>query len=397
MDKDGNPVMHKTAHKALDPAEVQVHNRCVCCPCLWKVSKGGFDGKYLGHEIVTNNCLVIGVSTEGLKGADLADANSKAKLAEALVWRSPDDVNDTRTLVVPANMVRPLSNEQPPVVKQPKATPSPPPKLLSVPEPSASDDQGPHRLLVTWPAAVIENGAIQRYQLRHGPEGENLTTVDVGRNTSYILSDLEPSTDYIIYLDTFIKKVNAPATLSVRKQTPRKARPPLQPGKFRKMEDHHTEDFQIASDPVGIVPVFREQNGTPLPNDPPTPATVLVICTPHRSKCSPKKLTLSPFTRVLHLPSQAGFRKKQSWKKAATVDGLVVAGAYAPLRVHTDGSIANKFESEKHGKTVAEHFVRSEAFVPTIEPERLNLDPFPSCTREFQVSSMRGTSFQTVY
>lgn len=99
----------------------------------------------------------------------------------------------------------------------------------------------------------------------------------------------------------------------------------------------------------------------------------------------------------LHLPLQAGFRKKQSWKKAATADGQVVAGAYAPLRVHTDGTIADKFESEKHGKTVAEHFIRSEAFVPTIEPERLNLDPFPSCTRKFQASSMRGTSLQTVY
>ena len=288
VDKDGNPVMNKMVHKALDP--VEVHSKYICCPCLWKVSKGGFDGKYLGREIITDNSLTLGISTEGLKGADLADV--KAKLAEALVWGSLDDVNDTRTLMVPANMV---SIEQPPVVKQPTA-----PKLLSVPEPSASDDQGPHQLLVTWPAAVIENGAIRRYQLRHGPEGENLTTVDVGRNTSYMLSDLEPSTDYIIYLDTFIKKVKAPTTSSVRKRTPQKALPPLQPGKFRKMEDHHTQDFQIASDPVVIIPVFREQNGTPPPPPPPPPPQRPAhmchgCCNPHTSKqCSPQKLTPPP-------------------------------------------------------------------------------------------------------
>jgi hypothetical protein len=206
VDGDGMPVIHKMVHEALDPVKVQ--GKYICCPCLWQISTGGFDGKYLGREIQNDTSLVQGVSTKGLSGDELAAA--EAQVAESVVWGSLEDVDDTRTLIVPASMVQ-IGPKV--IVAQPK--------MASVPHPNLSAD-GTNRIQVSWTGPGVSNGSVQKYRLRYGvKDSGNLTTVDIeaAADTRYTIKHLEPDTNYIVHLDTFIGTAGDPATGSASAST----------------------------------------------------------------------------------------------------------------------------------------------------------------------------------
>ena len=206
MDEDGMPVIHKMVHEALDPVKVQ--SKYICCPCLWQVSTGGFDGKYLGREIQHDTSLIQGVSTKGLSGDELAAA--EAQVAASVVWGSLEDVDDTRTLIVPASMVQ-IGPKV--IVAQPK--------MALVPHPNLSAD-GSTGIQVSWTGASVSNGSVQKYRLRYGvKDSGNLTTVDVeaAGDTHYTIKHLEPDTTYTVYLDTFIGTAGDPATGSASAST----------------------------------------------------------------------------------------------------------------------------------------------------------------------------------
>ena len=104
-------------------------------------------------------------------------------------------------------------------------TPPPPPQMDSAPVPvlATTRNDTPKQLEVTWPDADIKHGVLDKYQLRYGVAGSSsLTTVDVGTDKFYVIDDLQALTEYVVHIDTFMKKVTAPGTASATQKTPRR-------------------------------------------------------------------------------------------------------------------------------------------------------------------------------
>ena len=108
IDAKGKPTTHVMVHDALEP--VTVKRKWLCCPFLGSTTKGGFDGKYLGRTIHPDAHSAL--SFDGARDI----VSSLGGLEEA--FENPFDdsglskIDDTRTLIVPASMVKIYTIEQ---------------------------------------------------------------------------------------------------------------------------------------------------------------------------------------------------------------------------------------------------------------------------------------------
>ena len=104
FDKKGKPTTHKMVHPALEP--VEVINKIACLPCCGKLSKGGFDGKYLGRPIHPDDTIEPEDTIEDHEKGDAEFEDPFDKKLLAKFTRALKGFDDTRTLVVPASMVK---------------------------------------------------------------------------------------------------------------------------------------------------------------------------------------------------------------------------------------------------------------------------------------------------